>query len=213
MKKSNLFSFAAVGGAIVFLCANTSGALNAYMTVQGQKQGMIKGGVTQKGREGKIMVIAAEHEVVSPRDASTGQMTQKMQHRPFEVTVEWDIATPRLYAAMFANELLPSVTVDFWAPQLSSAGAVGAEMNYMTVKLTNANIASIRTRMPNSRMPDTARLREQMEISFAYQKIEIISNQGGGTATGGLGGPGLLALLESGGFQPEKNEGRHLALD
>ena len=33
-------------------------ALNAYLKLKGQKQGEIKGSVTQKGREGKIMVIA-----------------------------------------------------------------------------------------------------------------------------------------------------------
>ncbi len=36
-------------------------ALNAYLKLTGQKQGDIKGSVTQKGREGKIMVIAASH--------------------------------------------------------------------------------------------------------------------------------------------------------
>jgi type VI secretion system secreted protein Hcp len=32
-------------------------ALNAYLKLRGQKQGEIKGSVTQKGREGKILVI------------------------------------------------------------------------------------------------------------------------------------------------------------
>jgi type VI secretion system secreted protein Hcp len=50
-------------------------ALNAYLRLKGQKQGEIKGSVTQKGREGKILVIGAEHEVLSPRDASSGLAT------------------------------------------------------------------------------------------------------------------------------------------
>ena len=33
-------------------------ALNAYLKLKGQKQGEIKGSVTQKGREGAIAVIA-----------------------------------------------------------------------------------------------------------------------------------------------------------
>ena len=52
-------------------------ALNAYLKLTGQKQGDIQGGVTQKGREGKIMVIAVSHEIVSPRDANSGQATGK----------------------------------------------------------------------------------------------------------------------------------------
>lgn len=47
-------------------------ALNAYLKLKGQKQGDIKGSVTQKGRENKIMVIAVSHEVVSPRDMASG---------------------------------------------------------------------------------------------------------------------------------------------
>jgi type VI secretion system secreted protein Hcp len=41
-------------------------ALNAYLVVEGQTQGKFKGSVTQKGREDSIMVIAVDHEIVSP---------------------------------------------------------------------------------------------------------------------------------------------------
>ena len=37
--------------------------LNAYLSVTGQKQGTIRGSVTQRGREGSIMVVAVSHEV------------------------------------------------------------------------------------------------------------------------------------------------------
>ena len=43
-------------------------ALQAYLNLKGQRQGEIKGSVTQKGREGKIAVIAVSHEIISPRD-------------------------------------------------------------------------------------------------------------------------------------------------
>ncbi|HVK67514.1 MAG TPA: type VI secretion system tube protein Hcp, partial [Polyangium sp.] len=43
-------------------------ALNAYLRLKGQKQGEIKGSVTQKGRENSIMIIAVSHEIMSPRD-------------------------------------------------------------------------------------------------------------------------------------------------
>jgi type VI secretion system secreted protein Hcp len=57
-------------------------ALNAYLSVVGQKQGDIKGSVTQKGREGKIMVIAFTHEIVCPRDPASGIPTGKRIHKP-----------------------------------------------------------------------------------------------------------------------------------
>ena len=50
-------------------------ALNAYLTLKGQKHGVVKGSVTQKGREGKIMVISAHHEVLSPTDPASGLST------------------------------------------------------------------------------------------------------------------------------------------
>ncbi len=205
MNRANLCSLAAVGGAIVFLCANTTGALNAYMSIKGQKQGVIVGGVTQKGRDGKIMVIAYNHEVASPRDAASGLPTGKVQHKPLEVTVEWDIATPKLYTALLTNETLPEVTIDFWTPQLMSAvGGTGAEVQYMTVKLTNASIAYIRSRMLNNKNPELTRYKEFAEIGFTYQKIEITNKTNGTTATGSWGGPGgLLALLDPPKAQPK----------
>ena len=69
-------------------------ALNAYLTLKGQKQGDIKGSTTQKGREGTIMVIAQSHEIVSPRDAASGLPTGKRQHKPMVITKEVDKSSP-----------------------------------------------------------------------------------------------------------------------
>ncbi|MEP6749524.1 MAG: type VI secretion system tube protein Hcp, partial [Bacteroidota bacterium] len=52
-------------------------ALNAFLFLQGQRQGVISGSVTQKGHEGNIEVIAATHEILSPRDAISGLPTGK----------------------------------------------------------------------------------------------------------------------------------------
>jgi type VI protein secretion system component Hcp len=43
-------------------------ALTAYLKLSGARTGTVQGSVTQKGREGKIAVIAVSHEIVSPRD-------------------------------------------------------------------------------------------------------------------------------------------------
>ena len=71
-------------------------ALNAYLSLKGQKQGQIKGSVTQKGREGKIMVIAYSHEIVSPRDTASELPTGKRMHKPLVITKELDKSTPLL---------------------------------------------------------------------------------------------------------------------
>lgn len=158
-------------------------AMAAYMTVKGQKQGKIQGSVTQKGREGSIEVIADHHSIVSPRDPQSGLPTAKRMHQPFTVRKVTDMATPRLYTAICTNENLPEVTIDYWRPQLKSGVGAGTEVQYFTVKLTNANIASIAATMPNVEDPAQQKLDMYEEVTFTYQKIEWIWKDGNIAAT------------------------------
>lgn len=154
-------------------------ALNAYLKLKGQKQGEIKGSVTQKGREGKIMVIAVSHEIVSPRDAASGLPTGKRMHKPFVITKELDKSSPLLYNALVNNENISEWELQFWTPQLKAATGTGQEVQHYTVKLTNANIASIAFRMANNKHPDLMKFAEYEEIAFTYQKIEWTWTDGG----------------------------------
>jgi type VI secretion system secreted protein Hcp len=156
-------------------------ALNAYLKLKGQKTGDIKGSVTQKGREGKIAVIAVSHDIVSPRDPASGLATGKRSHKPFVITKELDRSSPLLYGALAGNEVLTEWELQFWSPQKSASLTVEAQ-NY-TVKLTNASIASIAFRMANNKDPELAKLAEYEEIAFTYQKIEWIWVDGNIVAT------------------------------
>ena len=157
-------------------------ALNAYLNLKGQKTGDIKGSVTQKGREGKIMVIAVSHEIVSPRDPASGLPTGKRMHKPFVITKELDRSSPKLYNALVNNENIPEWELEFWTPQLKAATGTGVEFQHYTVTLTNANIASLAFRMANNKHPDLMKFAEYEEIAFTYQKIEWTWNDGGITA-------------------------------
>ena len=157
-------------------------ALNAYLRLKGQKQGDIKGSVTQKGREGKIMVIAASHEVISPRDPASGLPTGKRMHKPIVITKEVDAASPLLYQALSNNEALTEWELQFWAPQLKAASGTGAEFQNYTVKLHNAAIASIAMRMLNDKDPALVKFAPYEEIAFTYQQIDWTWNDGGITA-------------------------------
>jgi type VI secretion system secreted protein Hcp len=149
-------------------------ALNAYLKLKGQKQGEIKGSVTQKGREGKIMVIAVSHDIVSPRDAASGLPTGKRMHKPFVITKELDKSSPLLYNALVNNENIPEWELQFWQPS-----ATGAEKQHYTIKLLNANIASIDFRMANNKHPDLMKFSEYEEVAFTYQKITWTWTEGG----------------------------------
>jgi len=152
-------------------------ALNAYLSIVAQKQGPIRGSVTQRGREGKSLVIAAMHQIVCPRDPASGMPTGKRAHKPLIVLKELDRATPLLFSVLCTNENLSSVEIQFWQPS-----PLGVEKQHYTVRLVNANIASIHFKMANNRHPKLARMPEYEEVAFTYQRIEWTWNEGNLTA-------------------------------
>jgi type VI protein secretion system component Hcp len=86
-------------------------AMMAYMYVKGQKQGSMKGGITQKGRENSIgisgsEVISISHGTLTPRDPNSGLASGKRQHQPVTITKEVDATSPKLLQALWSNEAL-----------------------------------------------------------------------------------------------------------
>ena len=150
----------------------------AYVHIKGQKQGEIKGGNSQKGRENTLSCIAVDHDIASPRDARSGLPSGQRMHRPIKLTFTVDRAMPQLYTALTTNENLSDVTIDFWGTNMRAASGAGMETNTLTIKLTNASISDIHFNMPNSRDADTDKLPMTIEVSFTYQKIEWISKDG-----------------------------------
>jgi type VI secretion system secreted protein Hcp len=149
-------------------------ALNAYLKIVGEKQGKIRGSATAKGQEGKITIIAANHTIESPRDASSGLPTGARVHEPFVITKELDQSTPLLYNMLVNSENIVEWELQFWGPS-----STGAEVNHYTVRLTDASVANIEFRMPDNKDPNLLQRAEYEEISFTYQKIQWIWNDGG----------------------------------
>ena len=156
-------------------------ALNAYLKLKGQKQGEIKGSVTQKGREGSILVYASTQGIESPRDPASGIPTGKRMHKPVVITKEVDQASPLLWNALVNNENITTWELHFWAPQTANdrASAVGTEVQYYTLKLTNASISSIDFIMANNKDAELMKIAPYEKVSFTYQKIEWIWVKGG----------------------------------
>ncbi len=158
-------------------------ALNAYMTIKGQKQGNINGSVTQKGRENSILVHSYSHEIVSPRDPASGLPTGKRMHKPFVIVKEIDKSSPLLWMALVNNENLTTCQVQFFAPGIAVGAMAGLERQIYTITLTNASIADIRESMPSNVDPSQVRLPLQEEVSFTYQKIQWTWTDGGITSS------------------------------
>ena len=149
-------------------------ALTAYLKLKGQKSGEIKGSVTQKGRENKIMVFAFDHEIVSPRDAASGLPTGKRMHKPVKLLCEIDKATPMMYNILVTNENITEFELQFWKPS-----PTGAENQFYTVKLTNANLSHIAAHSANNKDPLLMKYPDMIDYYFTYQKIEWTWVDGG----------------------------------
>jgi type VI secretion system secreted protein Hcp len=135
-------------------------ATTAYLTVHGQKQGEIKGGATEKGREGWIPLISVAYGVESPRDPASGLPTGRRVHTPITVVKVIDQASPNLLQALVANEALTSVKIEFWRPVAEAASP------YFIIVLTNAAIVGIAL-APSSEDGT----HEYEQVQFTYQKI------------------------------------------
>jgi type VI secretion system secreted protein Hcp len=148
-------------------------ALPAYLTLTGTSQGKILGSVTQRGREGSILVIGFMHQIVAPRDPASGIPTGKRAHKPFSILKPVDASSPKLYHALCHNENLPS-----WELKLFRPKSDGTEFNNFTVTLRDATVCGISSRMPNNRDPKRARLEMYEEVEFTYRHIEWTSLEG-----------------------------------
>ena len=142
-----------------------------YLAARGQKQGDIKGGATEKGREGSIPLISVAYDVERSFDPGSGQPTGKRVHKPISVVKVIDRATPTLLQALVSNEILTSVKIEFWWPFPEAVSP------YFIISLTNALVVGI-TLNPSG---DDAS-HEYEQVQFTYQKIAWTYPQTGDSA-------------------------------
>jgi len=176
----------------------SSRVANAYLTLTGEKQGQIKGGVTQKGREGTIAVYQLHHEITSPRDAASGQARGKRIHKPLVITKEIDTASVKLFQALVTNESLKKVVINFYQPAAIGAKGGGLEINSYRITLTDAVITNISQNLPNIFNPAEMKFPFLEKVEFVYQKItwEYLANSPG-MASDDMKGLGELEFHEA----------------
>jgi len=147
-------------------------ALDAYLTLDGTKQGVIKGPCTLPGREDSIVVVETTHELSTPVDSVSGQASGKRIHKPLKIVKAVDRSSPKLFQALVTSETLKTVKLRFWAPG-SQAGTVAAtEVHYFTITLTNAHIRNIQFSQPSRWDPNLRNVPDHEEISFTYGRIQ-----------------------------------------
>lgn len=137
----------------------------AYMTIEGENQGEIKGSCDLKGREDTILVQKVEHEVHIPSDPQTGLAKGTRVHGPLTIVMEVDKAMPLLYQALCTGEHLTSVELKWFR-----IAKDGKEEHYFTTKLEDAIIVKIRSWMPDCLDKASGPYSYMADVHFTYRK-------------------------------------------
>ncbi|MDQ6760228.1 MAG: type VI secretion system tube protein Hcp [Acidobacteriota bacterium] len=155
-------------------------SFQAYASVKGSKQGQFKGESTKPDREDWMEVIAFTMGVVSPHDPATGQITGRRQLDPVTFVKQWGSASPQGLVACSTNEVLSTSTFEF-----VQTDALGEELVYQTVKLTNATISRILRGtgdpgevLGSGSIPSGTETRAVERWTFIFSEIEVVDQAG-----------------------------------
>jgi type VI secretion system Hcp family effector len=130
-------------------------AVDAFMTVNGVKQGPIKGDAMSEN----IRLVS----VVRDTPMASGMLVGKRMHSTITITKKIDMASPKLAMASNSNETLKEVAITF-------QGGSGDAKTAQKIVLTNAIILRVRKAGGNE------------QITLDYQAIEVTYAKGGKTA-------------------------------
>ena len=153
--------------AVLFaIVAGQAAAIGIYAKFEGVKSGQIKGEVTQKGREGTFSI----EEFNYSNSSAAGKRTAA----PIVIRTRWAENALGLLNAYITGEVLKTVQLDFWQPNMGGAmGGQGVEVRTVTLILQNAQILKMEAyAAPVSRSAAGGSLTEESgwEITLAYQK-------------------------------------------
>ena len=147
-------------------------AFEFYVTIEGTKQGLLKGESTREAHRDKLAGLSFHYQVSSPRDSASGMATGKRQHQPITFVKEWGAASPQLFTAAVTNEQLKSVVFEFVRTNDS-----GEEYVFHTIKLGTALITSIEQYIDDVKSEGQDTVGKE-KVSLTFQRIEIENADG-----------------------------------
>lgn len=121
-------------------------ALDAYISINGKKQGDYPAEIDREPHKGKkrAAVYRFEYGVLAPRDVQSHSQKGERTHTPVKIVKETGKMTPLIQMAATAGELLPKVEIAFYRNvKLDNSGTLGQEL-YFTVTLEDARVVSQR---------------------------------------------------------------------
>ena len=150
-------------------------ATPAYMSITGEKQGLITAGAFtadsvgnsyQDDYKDQVMVQGFTHEMTIPRDPQSGQPTGQRVHKPLVITKVFDKASPLLLAALTSGERMSTVEITWYR-----TSTLGTQEPYYTTKLEDAIIVEIKDYMHNCQDPANSHFTHLEDVHFTYRKI------------------------------------------
>jgi type VI secretion system secreted protein Hcp len=136
--------------------------------------------VSSLGRENSIECSSFDYGVISPREASSGLLTGRRQHRPVEVWKRIDMSTPLLLKALCENDKVVSAELKFFRP---AVGGEGSEEHYYTVKLEEGYISGIEHKSEDALMAGELAPPAMEKVTFFFQDITWTYEVNGATHT------------------------------
>lgn len=157
-----------------------------YMTINGTKQGNISQGAFTadsvgnnwvEGHEDECLVQAFTNGVVQPRDPQSGQPTGTRVHKPATFTKVFDKASPLLWQALCAGEIL-QLELKFYR-----TAQTGQQEHYFSIKWTDCTLVDGQGFFPNCLDPANSNFTHMEDWSFVYRKVEWTHEKAGTTGS------------------------------
>ena len=160
------------------MAGHAAAADDAYVTVEGAKQGVLKG----QGGDGKFKDKNAAVSITwgvsqqtqaaptLPAGITRAAVTGRIAAEPLVLTFHLSPFVPQLIQAATTNETIKSVLYEVHRPSPE-----GDDEITDTIRLTGARIVSVRLIDANGNAQGIDHL---VEVAFAYQKLEIENKPG-----------------------------------
>ncbi len=149
----------------------------AYMSITGETQGDITkdaysadsvGNSWQEAHVDEFLIQELEHTLTIPRDPKSGQPTGQRVHQPIIVTKVQDRCSPLLFNALVSGENLSECQIRFYRTSVQ-----GKQEHYYTIKLTDALLVDMSTRMAHCQDAAKADRVTEEVLKFTYRAIEV----------------------------------------
>jgi type VI secretion system Hcp family effector len=148
----------------------------AYMRVKGSTQGAFLDDSSRAGK-GHTLCFAVRFRGDVPHDVRHGKHAVT-QHEPISVIHEWTPATAQFLSALWSNEVLDEVGLDFVRQDPG-----GKEEIYASLTLTKATVAYLELRSGRTEELIGGEHRALSDVGLRAEKIEFKLKSGSGQVT------------------------------